>query len=150
MEPKVDHPPRRRWILAAICALYLGLVVQRVTRYATFEPASLSMPPPISDAVERDLYLTPGGKYSLADIAANGSLLPSEKFRGFQARHDFGPQPGDRLCPITRTKAHPECSWIIGGQTYEFCCPPCISEFVSRAKEHPERVQLPSAYIATP
>ena len=87
-------------------------------------------------------------KYSLADIAANGSLVPSEKYRGFRAAHDFQPQPGDRLCPITRTKAHPECTWIVGGQTYEFCCPPCIAEFVRQAKEQPERIMSAEEYVA--
>ena len=137
----------RRLIPAMIYVCFVGLIGQRVWRYATFEQQSFEMPPQVADAEERNLYLSPAGAYSLADIAANGSLLPSEKFRGFRTRHDFQPQPGDQLCPITRTKAHRDCTWIVGSQTYEFCCPPCIAEFVRQAKEQPEKIRPPEAYI---
>lgn len=89
---------------------------------------------PIVSARERELYLSPGGLYTAADIEANGRQVPSQKFRGFKAAHDFNPKPGDRLCPVTRTKAHPDCAWIIAGQTHHFCCPPCIDEFLAEAK----------------
>jgi YHS domain-containing protein len=36
---------------------------------------------------------------------------------------------------------------VIGGKTYEFCCPPCIDEFVILAKEDPDRVLPPEAYV---
>ena len=137
----------RRLIFATICLLFLGLVAQRVWRYTTFEQQGLEMPRQIANADERNLYLSPAGAYSLADIAANGRRLPSEKFGDFRAQHDFRPRPGDRLCPITRTKAHRECAWIVGGQTYEFCCPPCIAEFVLQAKEQPEHIRPPEAYV---
>ena len=137
----------RRIIPVAICLLFVGLVGQRIWQYASFEQRILQMPPPVADAEERNLYLLPAGKYTSADIVANGNLLPSEKFRGFRPQHDFQPQPGDRLCPITRTKASRECMWIVDGQTYEFCCPPCIAEFVRQAKEQPEHIRPPKTYL---
>lgn len=111
---------------------------------AAHEPA---MPAKVADEAERDLYLTPGGKYTEADIEANGRHTASEKFAGFRAEHDPSPAPGSRLCPITQTKANPACSWIIGGKTYEFCCPPCVDEFVRAAKESPELIKDPSDYV---
>jgi YHS domain-containing protein len=105
------------------------------------------MPSNIAVEEERTLYLKPAGKYTQADILANGSMIASRKFSGFRAKHDFRPRPGDRLCPITRTKANPECTWVIGGQTYQFCCPPCVAEFVRLAKEEPDQVREPHAYI---
>lgn len=127
--------------------LFLGLLAHRIWRYASFEPQSLQMPPQVVSAEEQTLFRSSGGSYSPADIAANGDLLPSEKFSGFRAKHDNRPQTGDQLCPITRTKAHRECTWIVGGQTYEFCCPPCIAEFVRQAKENPESILPPQAYV---
>ncbi len=105
------------------------------------------MPEKVHDEAERDLYLTPGGRYTLADIQANGGVTASTAFAGFKAQHDFDPRPGDQLCPVTRTKANLECGWIIGGQRYTFCCPPCIDEFLTLAKERPEEVQAPAAYV---
>ena len=105
-----------------------------------------AMPTKVADRAERALYLTPGGKYTEADIEANGRATASEKFVGFQAEHDLSPQPGDPLCPITRTKAHPQCTWIIDGQCYQFCCPPCVDEFVRRAKTTPEKILPPAQY----
>ena len=137
----------RGMVPVAIGLLFLGLVAQRIGRYATFEQRDIQMPLPVADADERNLFLLPAGKYTGADIAANGDLLPSEKFRGFRPQHDLQPQPGDRLCPITRTKANRECSWIVDGQKYEFCCPPCIAEFVLQAKQQPERILPREAYV---
>jgi hypothetical protein len=96
---------------------------------------------------ERKLYLTPGGLYIAEDIKANGNVTGSEKFKSFQARHDLKPKVGDKICPVTRTKANPECTWIIGGKKYEFCCPPCVEEFVRLAKEEPSAVKPPEAYV---
>ncbi len=104
------------------------------------------MPAKIGENEERDLYLVPGGAYTATDIEANGRMVPSQKYRGFRARHDLDPGPGDRLCPVTRTKANPDCTWTIAGRTYQFCCPPCIDEFVRLAKEHPDRLLPPKAY----
>jgi hypothetical protein len=111
------------------------------------EPHQEGMPPKITDDAERTLYLTPGGKYTEADIRANGSQTASQKFERFRASHDFDPKPGDVLCPVTLTKANPACTWVIGGKTYQFCCPPCIDEFLTLAKEKPDEVKDPEAYV---
>ncbi len=105
------------------------------------------MPPPVAESEERRLHLVPGGKYTGRDIVANGRAVPSRKYRAFQAQHDHDPQPGDQLCPVSRTKANPACTWVVDGQTYQFCCPPCIDEFVRLAKEQPEQAKPPDAYV---
>jgi len=119
----------------------------RVAFTSTVEEHGDAMPDQASDEEERALYLTPGGLYTEADIEANGRAIASERFATFRAKHDLTPQPGEKICPVTLTKANPECNWIIGGQTYEFCCPPCVSEFVKLAKENPDAVQAPDAYV---
>lgn len=93
------------------------------------------MPLGISGTDEKELYLKPGGIYTEADIKANGNRTASQKFKGFKARHDLKPKVGEKICPITLTKANPECTWIVAGKTYEFCCPPCVDEFVAQAKD---------------
>ena len=98
-------------------------------------------------AEEEKLYLTPGGKYTEADIAANGNTTASRTYQGFKANHDVRPQRGERICPVTRTKANPKCTWVVGGAAYEFCCPPCIDEFVRRAKEQPQKIKAPEKYV---
>jgi hypothetical protein len=105
------------------------------------------MPTKVADDAERQLYLTPGGLYTEADIEANGHLTASQKFKGFRASHDLRPRPGDKVCPVTLTKANPKVTWVIGGKTYEFCCPPCVDEFVQMAKAQPELVKDPGAYV---
>lgn len=105
------------------------------------------MPVGVADAEADELYRTPGGKYTQADIHANGNTTAARKYRGFLASHDPDPQPGDRICPVTQTKANPACTWIIQGETYQFCCPPCIDEFVALAKNDPAQVAQPEAYI---
>lgn len=105
------------------------------------------MPQKVTDQAERDLYLTPGGKFTAADIRANGSQTASQKYRAFRSAHNLHPASGDTICPITGTKANPACTWVIGGQTYSFCCPPCIDEFVKLAKEHPDKIEPPAAYV---
>ena len=100
----------------------------------------------VPDTEEQKLYLTPGGKYTEADIQANGNRVASVQFKGLKARHDVKPQPGDKLCPISQTKANPQFSWVVGGQTYEFCCPPCVDEFITLAKEKPEEIMSPEFY----
>lgn len=99
-----------------------------------------------ADADEVKLYLTPGGKYTAADVKANGGVVASEKFKGIKAEHDLKPKPGDKICPVTLTKANPKFSWIIGGKSYEFCCPPCVDEFVALAKEKPDEIKEPDFY----
>jgi len=96
---------------------------------------------------ERDLYLTPAGKYTENDVSANGSMTRSQKFKEFIASHDLHPKVGDIICPITLTKANPKCTWVIGGKSYQFCCPPCIDEFLVLAKEQPDKIREPEEYV---
>lgn len=111
------------------------------------EHDSAEMPAKVEDESERALYLTPGGIYTQADIEANGNVTASQKFKGFTAAHDLNPKAGDKICPITLTKANPKCSWIVGGKSYEFCCPPCVDEFVGLAKTKPEEIKAPEDYV---
>lgn len=117
--------------------------------FSTAQPnhAGDSAPPQSGTEKSRQLFLTPGGKYTAADIAANGHRTGGEKFRGFVPTHDLKPNVGDKICPITLTKANPQCTWIVDGKTYEFCCPPCVEEFVKLAKEKPEEIKAPSEYV---
>jgi len=108
---------------------------------------SPSMPDKMGSDSERELYLTPGGRYTAADIAANGSKTASEKFKGIKSEHDKKPEPGDKLCPISGTKANSNFTWIIDGKAYEFCCPPCVDEFLSNAKSSTEPLADPSTFI---
>lgn len=105
------------------------------------------MPAKVADEAERKLYLTPGGLYTQADIEANGNVTASQIFAGFQASHDLKPKVGDKICPVTLTKANAKCAWIVGGKKYEFCCPPCVDEFVALAKSKPEEVKEPDHYV---
>lgn len=109
--------------------------------------ANHGMPAKVADDDEKKLYLTPGGKYTPADIEANGRQVASQKFRGIKAQHDVKPKSGDKLCPISMTKANPSFSWVIGGKTYEFCCPPCVDEFLQMAKEKPDAIKDPTEYM---
>lgn len=106
-----------------------------------------AMPPTLGDDESRKLFLTPGGKYTAADIVANGNQTGNQKFRGFVPTHDLKPKVGDKICPVTLTKANPKCSWIVDGKTYEFCCPPCVEEFVKLAKEQPTEIKEPAEYV---
>lgn len=105
------------------------------------------MPTAVADDEERELYFTAAGKYTDADIKANGSLPASQKFKGLMSAHDMKPQPGDLICPVTLTKANPKFTWIVDGKTYQFCCPPCVDEFVRLAKEEPEEIKAPEDYV---
>ena len=105
------------------------------------------MPAALPDDEERQIYLTAGGKYIEADIKANGNVTAPRKFKGVASKHDMFPKTGDRICPITLTKANPDFAWIIDGKSYQFCCPPCIDEFVKLAKEQPNEIKDPDSYI---
>lgn len=105
------------------------------------------MPGKVADKEEHNLYLTPGGKYTASDIAANGNVTAAVKFKGRKSSHDMSPKKGDKICPITKTKANADFAWIVGGKTYEFCCPPCVDEFVKTAKSTPDVIQEPDTYI---
>ncbi len=98
-------------------------------------------------ARERELYLTPGGLYTAADIQANGGVLPSVKFKDIAWPHDDDLKPGDRVCPVTNQKADLRCSWVVAGKSYAFCCPPCLDKFVGWAKTKPEKIKDPAEYV---
>jgi hypothetical protein len=99
-----------------------------------------------SDEAQR-LFLTPGGVYTPADIAANGRMTATQKYGDQMSSHNPHPAPGDRICPITDTLANPRFAWTVGGKIYLFCCPPCIEEFVRKAKTAPGTIRAPEAYI---
>jgi hypothetical protein len=141
-----------RLVGPAIIVLIIGLWISTRSGPAPTDDvqSGVEMPVKVLDDAERDLYLTPGGKYTAADIAANGRMTASQRYRDFHARHDANPQPGDLLCPITQTKANPSCTWTIDGSRYSFCCPPCIDEFLLLAKSDPERILTPQAYKLRP
>jgi YHS domain-containing protein len=105
------------------------------------------MPNKVADEEERKLYLTPGGKYTEADIKSNGNVTASVKFKGLKSSHDMFPKPGDKICPVTKTKANPQFTWVVDGKAYEFCCPPCVDEFVKMAKSTPDGILEPSDYV---
>ena len=105
-----------------------------------------AMPAKRTDSAAQKLFDTPGGLYTKADITANGPKLPDEKYKGIKSKHDADAKPGDKICPISETLANPQFTWVIGGKTYEFCCVPCVEEFVSAAKEKPEGIKPPDAY----
>ena len=96
---------------------------------------------------QKALFLTPGGAYTQADIAANGSTTPDQKYQGMMANHHMHPQKGTYTCPITQTQANTKFPWTVGGKKYLFCCPPCIAEFVKNAKTHPHDLKPPDSYI---
>jgi len=106
------------------------------------------MPASLEPDAEKKLFLTPGGAYTQEDIKANGNRVASEKFKGIRANHDAKPKPGDRICPISLTKANPAFTWTIGGKQYQFCCPPCVEEFVQMAKDKPTELKGPETYVA--
>lgn len=104
------------------------------------------MPSKATDDEEQALYTRPGGVYTEADIEANGNQTPGQKYRGIRSKHDRNPKPGDRICPVTKTKANPQFEWTVGGKKYTFCCPPCIDEFVRNAKESTTPLPDPDTY----
>jgi hypothetical protein len=57
------------------------------------------------------------------------------------------PKPGALVCPISGTEANDRFSWIIGGQKYTFCCPPCIDEFLARTKTKPNSIGPAKSYV---
>jgi YHS domain-containing protein len=105
------------------------------------------MPDKVTNEAEQELYLRPGGLYTAADIQANGGTTASVKFRGMMSVHNSKPQTGDKICPISLTKANPQFTWVVGGKSYEFCCPPCVDEFVKLAKITPDEIKAPESYV---
>jgi uncharacterized membrane protein YphA (DoxX/SURF4 family) len=121
------------------------------SNHAAAETAKCPRPPQRAhDAptpAERALFLTPGGRYTEADIRANGGLTAPQKFQGMMSQHNARPAPGERICPISRTKANPRFAWIIRGQKYLFCCPPCVGEFLQQAKTAPNKIRPAATYL---
>jgi predicted small lipoprotein YifL/YHS domain-containing protein len=109
--------------------------------------AGAEMPAKKGSDEEIALFLSPGGAYTAADIQANGKTVPTVKYKGIRAQHDDNPKAGEKICPISKTKANPKFTWVIGGKTYEFCCIPCIEEFVALAKERPGEIKDPKDYV---
>lgn len=145
----VGHLPKElagQKVEVTIPSIRIGTERFRIAFKSVPDAGDHGMPPKVATEEEKKLYLTPGGKYTEADIKANGGVVASAKFRGLKPQHDVKPQPGDKLCPISMTKANPKFSWVVGGQTYEFCCPPCVDEFVATAKEKPDEVKPPEFY----
>lgn len=152
----VGEVPKELWnqeLEITIPALKLGgeryhLAFQTTDKPGDGHAGDVTMPASKAEAdEERKLYLTAAGLYTAEDIKANGNTIASEKFKTFKASHDIKPKVGDKICPVTLTKANPECTWIIGGKKYEFCCPPCVEEFVKLAKEDPKAIKAPEEYI---
>ena len=101
---------------------------------------------PVSDK-ESALFLTPAGKYTLEDIAANGNMTRSQKYKNPSQTLSCQAQTGESVCPITSSKAHTEYVWIIGGKTYQFCDPVCIDAFLTLAKTAPDQIREPEFYV---
>ena len=98
-------------------------------------------------AADKALFLTPGGLYTQADIQVNGSTSAYQKYASVVPAHDAKVSPGEAVCPISETKPNPQLTWIIGAKKYTFCCPPCIAEFVKKAKIDPKSIKAPEAYV---
>ncbi len=88
---------------------------------------------PVADAEGQKLFGTPGGLYTQADIIANSNTTTAAKFAGVMAKHNMKPGKGAKICPITNTAADARFVWIVGGKKYEFCCPPCVEEFMKQS-----------------
>jgi hypothetical protein len=105
------------------------------------------MPKALSGEKMKKLYATAKGKYTDVDIKANGpGVTAMDKYGNVMTEHDE-PRPGDRICPISKTKANPKITWVVGGKTYQFCCTPCINEFVKKAQDRPAEIKEPGEYV---
>jgi YHS domain-containing protein len=113
----------------------------------TREHVDAEMPAKRATEEEQALFFTPGGLYTADDIRKNGNTVPTVKYAGIRAQHDDNPKAGEWICPISKTKANPKFTWIVGGKTYQFCCVPCIEEFVALAKDKPGEIKDPSEYV---
>ncbi len=97
-------------------------------------------------AEQRRLFLSPGGKYTRADIEANGGATAAGKFADHEVEHDLAPATEGWLCPVAAARSNPGVAWAVAGGNYRFCCSICIDEFVRLAKEQPDRIKSPEAY----
>jgi hypothetical protein len=141
-------------ILAGILGLAAGIAIAAWWEQPALAPAPVvvvhphpEMPAKKIGDEEQKTFFEPAGLYTNADITANGDSVPAVKFKGIKATHDDNPKRGEKICPISKTKANPKFIWVVGGQKYEFCCVPCIEEFVDLAKTKPGDVRSPADYI---
>ncbi len=144
---KLSRESRGRSLVITVADLAVDQTRFRLEFAATGGGQGNEAPAADTEEEERRLFLTARGKYTEADIKANGAETTSKKFKMFQLAHDPKPRPGDRICPVTRTKASAACSWTVDGQAYLFCCPPCVEEFVRASKERPDEVRHVADYI---
>lgn len=112
-----------------------GIIGEGAHTHGAMSPAQQAADQEEHTKVEQSIFFKPGGIYTQEDIDKNGPLSPSQKFKDIMSRHDLKPAVGDRLCPITDTKANESFYWWVGGKRYTFCCPPCVEEFVLNAKK---------------
>jgi hypothetical protein len=130
--------------LLAGAALVVGLL-QLTHRDPVFaEPV---MPQAAAPTEQAALYESPAGRYTEADLRANGTAPAAEKYRGILASHHLNPAAGERICPVTRTRANARFAWTVDGRRYLFCCPPCIDEFVKQAKSSASPLPAPESYV---
>lgn len=127
--------------------LFLAALALPLTLGCGAQPAPQTPTPAAPTPRETELFLTPGGIYTQADIEKNGRAVPSVKYAGIAFEHDDDLKPGDRVCPVTVNKADDKCRWWVNGQEYTFCCPPCLEKFVKQAKQTPEKIKKPGEYI---
>lgn len=95
----------------------------------------------------RRLYTKPGGKYTQADIVANGGTPPAPELNDHEIAHVLAPRGKGWVCPVASAKSVPGYTWVLDGQEYRFCCLPCIDEFVRRAKASPDDIKRSEKYL---
>lgn len=141
----VGKLPEDRWGRRLVVAVDgVTIAGKRFPVNFTVDP---SVPAQEAHVQEERLYRAPAGRYTQADITANGGTTAAQRFKEFHATHDLKPEPGDRVCPVTRIKADRACAWVVDGKTYQFCCPPCVDEFVATAKKQPREIREPEDYV---
>jgi hypothetical protein len=101
--------------------------------------------PPRRTKESEQLFFAPGGAYTEADVTANGDLTPYERFRGIEIVHRDA-VAGETICPVSGSRGNPAITWRIGGESYSFCCPPCIEDLVRIAKDSPQDLK-PAAHF---
>lgn len=105
-------------------------------------------PPPEEWAkFERTIFTTPAGLYREEDVRANGNTWPSAKYPNNTFPIDLKPRKGDHIDPVLLTRADPNRSWIVNGETYYFACNQSIEEWVLRARNFPGRIRPASEFV---
>ncbi|HYE79779.1 MAG TPA: hypothetical protein VEI97_17475 [bacterium] len=147
--------PKSRWVRIFLLIAIVGFMAWRVAGAQRSQALSAAPVTPVKtiQPEEPDLgaeVLEPGGIYTQEDIMANGSRSPYELYARSlidPGLNHIPPQIGGMRCPITG--ANGSLLWQVGGETYRFCCIPCIIEFVRMAKTTPEKIRPPDEYIVT-